>query len=155
MTFTQPSTEAQLDRPELREGSRGEAVKELQNLLKKYELYTGAIDGIFGPATTKAVKAFQHRVFLKEDGIVADKTWRALYKGAPVDMPILKKGSKGDLVVTIQKILLTTKDYSGSADGDFGVRTETAVKAFQKRVGLPQDGVVGDRTWFEFSKINH
>ncbi|MBW4499336.1 MAG: peptidoglycan-binding protein [Scytonema hyalinum WJT4-NPBG1] len=155
MTSTQPSAEAQLNKPELKEGSRGEAVKELQDLLQEYELYTGAIDGIFGPATTKAVKAFQHRVFLKEDGIVGDKTWRALFKGGPVDMPILKRGSKGDLVTTIQKILLITNDYSGNVDGDFGVRTETAVKAFQKRVGLPQDGVVGDRTWFEFSKIHH
>ncbi|MBW4634954.1 MAG: peptidoglycan-binding protein [Iphinoe sp. HA4291-MV1] len=155
MTFTQPSAEAQLNKPELKEGSRGEEVKELQDLLQRYKLYTGAIDGIFGPATTKAVKAFQHRVFLKEDGIVGDKTWRALYKGAPVDMPVLKKGSKGDLVVTIQKILQTTKDYHGKVDGDFNSRTEDAVKAFQKRVGLTQDGIVGDRTWFELSKIDH
>ena len=155
MTSTQASAEAQLNKPVLKEGSRGEAVKELQDLLQEYELYTGAIDGIFGSVTTKAVKAFQHRVFLKEDGIVADKTWWALFKGGPVDMPTLKRGSKGDLVITIQKILLITNDYSGNVDGDFGVRTETAVKAFQKRVGLPQDGIVGDRTWFEFSKISH
>jgi hypothetical protein len=35
-------------------------------------------------------------MFLLQDGIVGDKTWRSLFKGAPVDIPVLKKGSKGD-----------------------------------------------------------
>lgn len=146
---------AQLNKPVLKEGSKGDAVKELQKLLKKYNTYTGAIDGEFGPITKKGVIAFQHRVFLKEDGIVADTTWRALFKGAPVDLPILKKGSKGDLVKTVQNILKSTKDYNGVIDGEFAYKLEAAVKDLQKRADLPHDGIVEDRTWFELSKIPH
>ncbi|NEU73828.1 peptidoglycan-binding protein [Hassallia byssoidea VB512170] len=146
---------AKLDKPVLKEGSTGDAVEELQELLKKYNTYTGAIDGAFGPLTKKGVIAFQHRVFLKEDGIVADNTWRALFKGAPVDMPILKKGSKGDLVETVQNILKSSKDYNGAIDGEFGSKLERAVKKLQERTELPHDGIVEDRTWFELSKIPH
>jgi len=146
---------AQLNKPVLKEGSTGDAVKELQELLKKYHTYTCAIDGLFGPLTKKGVIDFQHRVFLKEDGIVGDRTWRALFKGAPVDMPILKKGSKGDLVIIVQNILKSTKDYNGAIDGEFASKLERAVKHLQERTELPDDGIVEDRTWFELSKIAH
>jgi peptidoglycan hydrolase-like protein with peptidoglycan-binding domain len=149
-------TEVKLRKPVLTEGSTGANVKELQILLKdSYHLYTDTIDGVFGVNTRNAVKAYQHRVFLNEDGIVEDKTWQALYKGAPIDMPILKEGDKGDLVMLIQKILIGSKDYKGKIDGKFGSDTEKAVKALQKRTGLPTDGIVEDRTWYELSKLPH
>ncbi|MBD2776515.1 peptidoglycan-binding domain-containing protein [Iningainema tapete] len=169
MTSTTDSSNfaAQLNKPVLKEGSRGEAVKELQKLLLKYGafVYLGSngacvfpgeevIDGIFGLRTTKAVKIFESKMFLPQDGIVEDRTWRSLYKGAPVDMPILKKGSKGELIKRIQERLAVGDYYNGAIDGDFGSRTETAVKGLQTRTGLPVDGVIGDRTWFELSKIN-
>ena len=54
---------------------------------------------------------------------------------------LLKNGSKGDDVKKLQeKLKLTT-------DGSFGLRTEEAVKAWQKTNGLKDDGVVGDTTW--------
>jgi peptidoglycan hydrolase-like protein with peptidoglycan-binding domain len=168
MTFTnQESASAQLNKPVLKEGSKGEAVKELQNLLLKYDAFVSldhngacvfpgeeVVDGIFGSQTKNAVIFFQGKVFLVQDGIVADKTWRALFKGAPVDMPILKKDSKGELVKNVQERLAIAEYFNGNIDGEFGRRTEAAVKRLQKDTGLPQDGVVGDRTWFELSKIN-
>ena len=56
-------------------------------------------------------------------------------------MNILKKGSKGEDVKTLQKAL------NIKVDGDFGTKTETAVKEFQKSKGLVADGIVGKKTW--------
>lgn len=55
-------------------------------------------------------------------------------------MEIIKKGSKGDIVKQIQKIVGVT------ADGDFGSKTEEAVKKYQKAHGLVDDGLVGEKT---------
>ena len=63
----------------LRRGMRGEKVKYLQWMLNYNEQFI-SIDGSFGPATEKAVIAFQHIKGLVEDGIVGPKTWEALKK---------------------------------------------------------------------------
>lgn len=152
---TQLTPNAQLNKPLLQQGDKGEAVKELQKLLTNLGTYTGSIDGIFGSVVKKAVIAFQHRVFLVEDGIVGSLTWQALYAGGPVNMPILSQGSLGKTVLTLQGLLKTTKDYNGAIDGEFGFQTKTAVQAFQKYSGLVPDGIVGDRTWYALSKVPH
>ena len=61
-------------------------------------------------------------------------------------LPTLRFGDRGSAVRVLQR-LLTSKGYPISTDGDFGVLTETAVKAFQSRKGLVSDGIVGSRTW--------
>ena len=63
-----------------------------------------------------------------------------------VTMPLLKKGSSGDAVKKLQQTL-NSKGYKLSEDGDFGSKTEAAVKAFQKANGLEVDGEVGPMTW--------
>lgn len=62
----------------LRQGSSGGEVKEVQRRLKNWGYYTGAVDGIFGPATKKAVVYFQRKNGLTADGIVGKATYRAL-----------------------------------------------------------------------------
>lgn len=54
---------------------------------------------------------------------------------------LLKRGSKGEDVKKIQKLLGCT------ADGDFGPTTERLVKEWQKKHALTADGIVGDKTW--------
>lgn len=63
--------------------------------------------------------------------------------------PTLRKGSKGEVVRTLQRWLVDLGYDVGSCgvDGDFGTATEKAVKAFQKANGLTDDGVVGQKTW--------
>lgn len=61
-------------------------------------------------------------------------------------MNTLKKGSKGDDVIALQH-LLNVEGYKLTIDGDFGSKTETAVKLFQKAHGLEDDGIVGQKTW--------
>ena len=66
----------------------------------------------------------------------------------PVNKTI-RKGNKGDLVKQCQQLLKDRGYDLGicGVDGDFGVATEKAVKAFQKDHGLKVDGVVGESTW--------
>lgn len=63
--------------PTLRRGAIGDDVKDLQTILAK-DGSTLAIDGIFGPGTQSAVRAFQKKYGLAVDGIVGPKTWNKL-----------------------------------------------------------------------------
>lgn len=58
---------------------------------------------------------------------------------------LLKNGSVGGDVKTLQE-LLNQLGASLTVDGDFGSKTEAAVKEFQKKAGLKQDGKYGDQT---------
>jgi len=151
--FNFQTDRVQLKKPVLTPGSTGSAVKELQDLLKHWHCYFGKVDGIFGPQTTSAVNCFEYWMFLAEDGIVDENTWLCLYKGAPVDMPLLSKDSRGELVEKIQERLLWSGFFQSAITGYFDVVTENAIKDLQQRTGLVVDGIVGDRTWFELSKI--
>jgi peptidoglycan hydrolase-like protein with peptidoglycan-binding domain len=141
-------------KPTLRRGSTGQAVKELQQLLFHWQYYFGLIDGIFGVYVESAVKEYQHRVFLPEDGIVGSLTWQTLYSGAPIK-PILMIGSSGNDVRIVQDVLTFNGYYFGFIDRFFGPMTKVAVIQFQRAKGLPADGIVGSRTWHALSQLPH
>ena len=64
-----------------------------------------------------------------------------------IDMNTLRNGSKGTQVKVLQW-LLNDKGYNaGTADGIFGAKTLSAVKAYQQAKGLTADGIVGRNTW--------
>lgn len=63
-----------------------------------------------------------------------------------VTLSPLKRGSKGDNVKVVQQALANAGFSPGATDGDYGRKTEAAVKAFQKAKGLTVDGVVGQQT---------
>ena len=62
----------------LRQGSRGNTVKTLQQKLKNWGYYNGAVDGIYGAKTVAAVKYFQRKNKLTVDGIAGPKTLAAM-----------------------------------------------------------------------------
>lgn len=64
--------------PMLRTGSRGDAVRKLQELLNAKGYTCGSVDGIFGSKTYAAVLAFQKANGLGADGIVGPLTWGKL-----------------------------------------------------------------------------
>jgi peptidoglycan hydrolase-like protein with peptidoglycan-binding domain len=70
------------DEPELRQGSDGDWVAYMQGLLEAQGHSPGPLDGIFGPRTEAAVRAYQEANNLRADGIVEAETWGALVGAA-------------------------------------------------------------------------
>lgn len=71
-----------------------------------------------------------------------------------VSLPVLRRGSTGEVVKTLQRLLLAL-GYSMDGykdDGSYGGATERAVKQFQKDKGLAVDGVCGKATWNKILK---
>ena len=134
----------------LKVGSRGDDVKRLQENLNTLGYNAGKPDGIFGNGTKNAVIAFQKAKGLSADGIVGTNTQKAITKAlndkAAANSGVLKVGSKGEKVTTLQKNLNTLGYNVGTVDGVFGNKTRDAVIAFQKAKGLKADGMVGTNT---------
>ena len=161
--------------PTLQVGATGSAVRNLQELLLRRVGVGGlTVDGDFGQITELAVRVFQMRNFLADDGIVGPQTWQVLLNGGVGHLPLLRRGDRGALVERLQRVLawgtdpantldeiasLTPGYYFGQIDGDFGPMTETAVKAFQQTPPLnrqpltPVDGIVGPQTWTVLTEL--
>ena len=138
--------------PTLSIGSTGPDVRRLQILFVMIKvLDVSDIDSNLGPKTRDAVKSFQQGNNLTPDGVVGPMTWQAL--PADPNTPRLSRGSTGTAVTALQKGLKAfdgpnTSTDPGPIDGDFGQRTESAVRAYQTRQSITADGVVGDQTWW-------
>ena len=64
-----------------------------------------------------------------------------------VDLPILKKGMKSEAVKALQTLLNLRGFNCGAVDGDFGVKTDAALRAYQLKNGLTVDGECGAKSW--------
>ena len=67
-----------------------------------------------------------------------------------VTLNVLRKGSKGNQVKALQRMLFAMGYSLGTknpCDGDFGAKTDAAVRAYQKDNRLTVDGIVGEKTW--------
>ena len=144
--------------------------KAQQSLICRCYLDAGEDDGIFGNRTRKAVHRYQHdrsvagqpqgfNIPLAVDNILGPNT------KARLNPPEIQKGDHGRWVTLCQEILTWLAHHGGNSnwdpqgiDGDFGPKTEAAVKAFQgdhhepkapKGNGkqLAKDGIVGPITW--------
>jgi peptidoglycan hydrolase-like protein with peptidoglycan-binding domain len=136
--------------PTISPGATSETVRRLQRALRRTPNLGLVVDGVFGPATENAVRAFQQGAGLVVDGIVGPQTWAKLPDGAP--MPLLHQGSTGAVVSSLQQILANGASGQwntspGAIDGNFGPATAASVKAFQKWGGVTADGTVGEQTW--------
>lgn len=162
----------------LRVGSSGLDVERIQTYLNRIRRNYPAIPaitdpaGTFGESTRAAVTKFQSIFNLTADGIVGKATWyrlsylyTAVTRLAELDSEgttlgigtvppntVLRQGSRGQDVVTLQYLLNVASEYYPSIpapaqDGVFGSGTRASVIAFQNAMQLTPDGIVGPLTW--------
>ena len=119
------------------------------SLNEKYGLNI-SVDNIYGNEMKKAlVKGLQtelNKQFgskLAVDGIFGTNTYNACIN--------VRRGAEGNITWLIQSMLIC-KLFNINADGIFGSATESAVREFQKRNGLSQDGIVGKNTFNKLFK---
>ena len=91
-------------------GSRGETVTHIQQRLKQWGYYTGAVDGIFGRSTHDAVVLFQRQNGLITDGQVGHKTAAA--------MGISLSGAISAALYQESELSLLARLVSGEARGE-------------------------------------
>jgi peptidoglycan hydrolase-like protein with peptidoglycan-binding domain len=135
--------------PQISKGDKEHPVPTLQYLLRARG-HTVAVDGDFGPKTDTAVRSFQREKHLTVDGIVGPNTWGAL-------VIEVRRGSTGDAVRGVQeefqfRNLSDDPSNAPAVDGEFGPKTETAVRDFQAAIhadvpSMAVDGIVGPMTW--------
>lgn len=155
-------------------GDSGSAIKNIQyflNYLSEFysEIPQVEIDGIYGPFTENAVKAFQRFFELPITGTVDLSTYDTLYRtylGFIESIPFryldgeiypypgipLRIGSESEVVRLLQEYLNYISQFFGqipsvSPTGYFGERTEEAVIAFQRLNGINPSGTVASETW--------
>lgn len=162
----------------VREGSRGTAVRAVQFYLRRLAAYysdipTVTVDGVFGSATTKAVKAWQTRAGLTVDGVVGLLTWNSLYTAAqslatsgpvvrtvslPAPASTLRPGDSGRAVLRLDQLLQFLGQWlpeinflNGTApDNVFDSNLEITVRSAQRYFGLPETGIVTTTDWTVF-----
>lgn len=161
-----------------RAGSSGTAVRAVQFYLRRLAAYYSdvprvAVDGKFGAATTRAVKAWQSRTGLTVDGVVGRLTFQSLYDAAqaleasgpvvrtvslPAPAATLRPGDTGAAVLRLNRLLLFLSQWipeinftaSDTPDNTFDLELEIAVRSAQRYFGLTETGAVTAADWKVF-----
>lgn len=152
----------------LRYGSRGDAVKTLQEKLIDlgYSCGPDGADGIYGYNTIRAIQAFQmdHNLPISQnaDKALQDKIMAANQSADPpsenqteeqpaeehsLSLTTLKSGSKGMAVIFLQADLNLRGFDCGAADGIFGAKTQAAVNRARQFFGMEATGECDDELW--------
>ena len=158
-----------------REGSSGTAVRAVQYYLRRLAAYYSdipsvTVDGRFGAATARAVRAWQARAGLPVDGVVGRLTWQSLYDAAaaldssgpvvrmirlPAPSAALRPGDSGAEVLRLSRMLLFLGQWIPEIDlpktdtptSTFDPALETAVRSAQRYFGLTETGIVTAADW--------
>ena len=118
-------------------------VARAQALLAELDYRPGVVDGIEGPLTGEAVRAYQTVAGLEVDGRISEAL-----------VARLERDKQMHLVVEVQRQLASLGYRPGPVDGKVGARTRSAIEAFQQAENLPQDGRVTARLLDQLATVH-
>jgi peptidoglycan hydrolase-like protein with peptidoglycan-binding domain len=146
----QPQTTIRIERaePEVRRPLADPVVQKVQSVLKGLGFYAGDVDGLKGPGTEKAVRAYQDKMGLETTGRIDQQLLEALgeddttgaISGPAPGAPQATPGGNDALIKDIQLGLRAFGNADIVVDGIAGARTRSAIMEFQSLFGLPEDG---------------
>ena len=127
-------------------GDSSEGIKDIQRRLQELGYYEGEIGGNYLARTETAVRLFQAAIGYNQDGVATSSLQSLLFsQSAPAydgrSYTTLQSGDKGLTVRKLQQKLIDLGYLTGTADGDFGGGTASAVKRYQADIGHSQTGV--------------
>ncbi|TGP56987.1 peptidoglycan-binding protein [bacterium M00.F.Ca.ET.159.01.1.1] len=152
-------------------------VEQVQGILKDLNFYDGTVDGLTGPATRKAIQAYQLKVGLpgsgEIDGALLDQLGARQTTAAiphpmprPADVaaakpPVIPVSAPADggtqspdaRIVKIQAGLKAFGNNDMQLDGKVGARTKSAIKEFQALFGLPETGEPDEAVYVKMREI--
>ena len=142
---------------QLNPGDRSDAIALIANTLTRLGFLTTPSD-LYDENLTQGIKAFQQERGLTSTGVINEITKRALEEAR------FKLGDRvlsfnptalirGDDVSNLQQRLIQLGFNCGKIDGVFGIKTEVAVKEFQKSVGVFVDGKCGPSTLIALMRL--
>ena len=138
-------------------GDRSNAIELISNTLTRLGFLKTASD-LYDEHLIEAIKAFQQERGLTATGLINEITLRTLEEARwrlgdrilLVNNPVLMRG---DDVSALQNRLIEMGFNCGKVDGIYGIRTEAAVKEFQKSVGIVVDGKCGPTTLISLMRL--
>ena len=116
---------------------QAEQIRTAQQHLIDLGFLDGRADGYYGPKTEAALKAFQQRYGLEETGAMDDEETLALLE---------ETAGKVHPIQEAQQRLVDLGYLTGKADGQFGARSQDALKLFQQIHGLEATGGLDEET---------
>jgi N-acetylmuramoyl-L-alanine amidase len=142
---------------QLKVGDRSDAIGIIANTLNRLGFLDKTSD-LFDQSLEEAIKAFQQERGLTATGLVNEITQRALDEARwRLGDRILLLGAqslmRGDDVAALQERLIQMGFNCGKVDGVYGIKTEAAVKEFQKSVGIVVDGKCGPTTLISLMRL--
>jgi len=137
----------------LSRGDDGDQVKAAQCLLRQKHFYQGELTWRYTVPTVRAVRAFQAAHALRATGNLTRQTWTALLSEGRA--PLVKVGSANHAVRRLQRALNAAIAAQLPITGVFDAATTSAVRDYQRELGLYRTGVVAEDTWAELLSGRH
>ena len=123
-------------------GSSGQVVTQIQTKLKRWGYYNGAIDGVYGSATEKAVRLFQQKNGLTVDGKAGQKTLAAM--GISASAPAVSNDANVELLARLISAEARGEPYTGQVAVGAVVMNRTRHPSFPSTIS----GVIYQRGAF-------